>query len=104
MEPVISALDGQHSVAVIPPMGGALSQSYGKHGPISRKSVNTTMMTSTELIEISTTRIIKDDSRITSSRVQSDLEKEAGDVVSIGKVQEIKAGFIGTEVDEGIEQ
>ena len=97
-------MDGQHSVAVIPPMGDALSQSYGKHGPISRKSVNTTMTTSTELIEISTARILKGDSRITSSGVQSNRGEEVGDVVSIGKVQGIKAGFIGTEVDEGIEQ
>ena len=85
-------------------MGDALSQSCGKHGLISHKSVTTTMMFSTELIEISTARILKDDSRITSSRVQSDLEKEAGDVVSIGKVQGIKAGFIGIEAVEGIEQ
>ena len=88
----------------IPPMGDALSQSCGKHGPISRKSVNTTMMPSTESVQISTARILKKDSRITSSRIQSDLEREAGALVNVGEVQGPKARFICTEAVEGIEQ
>ena len=64
----------------------------------------TTMMTNTERVEISTARIHKVNNPITSPKCQVALEKEAGDVVSIGKVQGIKAGFIGIEVDEGIEQ
>ena len=85
-------------------MGDALSQSGGKHGPISRKSVKTTMMPATERVEISTARTFKDDNRITSSRVQSDLEREAGALVNVGEVQGPKARFICTEAVEEIEK
>ena len=85
-------------------MGDALSQSCGKHGPTIRKSVNTTMMTITELVAISTARILKDDNRITSSRVPSNLKREAGALVNVGEVQGPKARLICTEAVEGIEQ
>jgi hypothetical protein len=88
----------------IPPMGDALSQSCGKHGHIRRKSVNATMMPATERVEISTARTFKDDNRITSSRFQSDLERETGALVNVGEVQGPNARFICTDAVEGIEK
>ena len=62
------------------------------------------MMPSTERVEISTARILEDDSRITSSRVQSELEREAGALVKVEEVQGLKTRLICTEAVEGIEQ
>ena len=84
-------------------MGDALSQSCGKHWPISRKSINTTMMTSTELIEISTAQILKDDSRMTSSGGQSNRGEEICELDCAVVAKELKTRFIRTEAVEGIE-
>ena len=63
------------------------------------------MMPATERVEISTARILKDDNRITSSRVQSNLEREAGALVNVGEVQGPNARFFRSgRTGEGAEQ